>query len=308
MKSIARTFCAILILAGALAAHAAPPNYIIVDNQTGSILGSKGRDEKMQIASLTKIATALVVFDWVQVTKADLGAMVEVPPVALTAGGVNPVGLQAGDRISIRDLLYGALIASDNCAALALANHVGSTLPNPNRLEPIGNFVANMNALARQLGMKRTLFLNPHGTDNYEGPLPYSTASDLARLIRYGYSQSDFPFFVSQKNREIHIERAGQSVAIQLQNTNQLLGADGIDGVKTGRTARAGDCIALSADRRPESVRNGNEVTITPRRIIMVLLGSQDRATEGLSLMRQGWTLYDQWAAAGREIRKSQSL
>ena len=80
-----------------------------------------------------------------------------------------------------------------------------------------------MNALAHTLGMKRTLFLNPSGSDNVEGALPYSTASDMARLTRYAYSEADFPFFVSQKSRIVHVFRGGVDMPVELRNTNELL-------------------------------------------------------------------------------------
>jgi D-alanyl-D-alanine carboxypeptidase (penicillin-binding protein 5/6) len=296
-----------LLLALAACASAAQ-SYIVVDNQTGLILASKNPNEKLQVASLTKIATAMVVFDWAQLNKTDLSQMATVSARALLAGGINPAGLQEGDSLSLRDLLYTALMASDNVAATAVAQYVGARLPSPEGLEPVGNFVSHMNALARALGMKRTLFLNPSGSDNIEGALPYSTASDMARLTRYAYSEADFPFFVSQKTRIVHVFRGGVDTPIELRNTNELLDKEGIDGVKTGRTGRAGDCLILSAERRPEVQRNGETVHVTPRRIVLVLLGSQDRFSEGMALTRQGWGLYDQWAAEGRKIEKNEAL
>ncbi len=283
-------------------------SYIIVDNQTGHILAAKDADEKRQIASLTKIATAVVVLDWAKLTNADLGELVTVPASAVRIGGVNTAGLQPEDLISLRDLLYCALMASDNAAAQTLAYHIGRRLPNPEGLDATGNFVAHMNALARSLGMKRTRFLNPSGLDNLEGGLPFSTAADLARLTSYAYSKSGFPFYVAQTSREIHFFRVGQPLGVWLKNTNPLLDQEGIDGVKTGRTAKAGDCIVLSADRTPESKREGEKVFITPRRINVVLLGCRDRAGEGLAFMRRGWALYDQWAADGRKTKKKTSL
>ena len=296
-----------MLLASAACASAAQ-SYIVVDNQTGLILASKNPNEKLQVASLTKIATAMVVFDWAQLNKTDLSQMATVSARALLAGGINPAGLQEGDSLSLRDLLYTALMASDNVAATAVAQYVGARLPSPEGLEPVGNFVSHMNALARALGMKRTLFLNPSGSDNIEGALPYSTASDMARLTRYAYSEADFPFFVSQKTRIVHVVRGGVDTPIELRNTNELLDKEGIDGVKTGRTGRAGDCLILSAERRPEVQRNGETVHVTPRRIVLVLLGSQDRFSEGMALTRQGWGLYDQWAAEGRKIEKNEAL
>jgi serine-type D-Ala-D-Ala carboxypeptidase (penicillin-binding protein 5/6) len=301
------TLQGVLIFASASLAFPAE-SYIVVDNQTGMILTSKKPNEKLQVASLTKIATAMVALDWAQLNKADLSQMAVISARAVRAGGINPVGLQEGDSLSLRDLLYTALMASDNVAATALAEFVGARLPNAEGLAPISNFVSHMNALAHTLGMKRTLFLNPSGSDNVEGTLPYSTASDMARLTRYAYSEADFPFFVSQKSRIIHVFRGGVDMPVELRNTNELLDQEGIDGVKTGRTGRAGDCLILSSERRPEVQRQGESVYVTPRRLIIVLLGSPDRFGEGIALARQGWSLYEQWTAAGRQIKKNEAL
>lgn len=297
-----------LLMACAMPLFAAQ-NFIVADAQTGKILMGKERDAKVQVASLTKVATAMVVLDWAQLNKVELGVQAVVSNQALNAGGVNPIGLQAGDTVSLRDLLYGALMASDNVAATALAEYVGAKLPNSQALPPIDNFVSHMNALARTLGMKRTLFLNPTGFDSItEGALPYSTVTDMARLTKYAYSEADFPFFVSQKTRVVHVFRGGADLSVELRNTNELLGQDNIDGVKTGRTSKAGDCLILTADREPEVNRQGSTVLITPRRIIVVLTGSRDRFPEGLTLLRQGWAAYDQWAASGRKVTSGTAL
>lgn len=302
------------IVAIALAAWAAFPafaaeSFIIVDNQTGHVLASQQRDEKLPVASLTKVATAVVVLDWARLRNANLSALVTVNEQTIAAGGMNPVGLQPGDQMSVRDLIYCALLASDNVAAVALAEHVGASLPNQSGLDAAGNFVSHMNALARTLGMSRTRFLNPSGFDGYEdGATPYSTAEDLARLVRYAYNVPGFPFYVAQADRQVHIFRNGIDTPFELRNTNELLGRDGIDGVKTGRTRRAGDCLILSADRAPESTRDGEKVFITPRRIIVVLLRSPDRFGEGAAMIQRGWGLYDAWASGGRKSSKSQSL
>ncbi|MFZ4774356.1 MAG: D-alanyl-D-alanine carboxypeptidase family protein [Terrimicrobiaceae bacterium] len=300
----------VLLLAPAVVCPViAAESYIIVDAQTGHVLGSKERDEKLPVASLTKIATAVVVLDWAKLNQGDLSSMVEISARALQAGGANPVGLQAGDRVSLRDLIYCALLASDNVAATSLAESVGVKLPNASGLDPAGNFVSHMNALARSLGMSRTLFLNPSGFDGTEkGPDPFSTAEDMARLTRYAYNVQGFAFYVAQASRQIHILRNGADMPFEIQNTNEALGRDGIDGVKTGRTRKAGDCLILSADRSPESRREGETVFVTPRRIIVVILRSPDRFGEGLSLIQQGWSLYDAWASEGRKSPKSQSL
>lgn len=286
----------------------AAESFIIVDSQTGYILASKNPDERRQIASLTKVATAMVVLDWARLTTADLNEMVTIPASAASVGGVNQTGLMEGDMVSMRDLLYAALMASDNISAETLAYHIGRRLPNPTNLSASLNFVSHMNGLAHELGMRRTRFVNASGLDNLPKNLPHSSAADMARLTRYAYSQSAFAFYVAQKKREIHILRAGQNIDVWLTNTNSLLGEDDIDGVKTGRTSRAGDCIILSADKAPQTQQDGDRVLITPRRVIVVLLNSPDRAAEGLTTMRQGWRLYDEWAAGGRKMQKSRLL
>lgn len=299
---------ALLVLASATWATAAS-NYVVVDNQTGMILDSHDANRKVPVASLTKIATAIVVLDWSQLKNVDLSTQATVSLRALQAGGVNPVGLQAGDALSLRDLLYSALLSSDNIAATALAEHVGARLPNSQQLDPVENFVSHMNALARTLEMKRTLFLNPTGMDNEpNNSIPYSTAADMARLTRYAYSEADFPFYVSQKTRDVHVIRNGVDTTVRLQNTNGLLDRDDIDGVKTGRTSRAGECLILSAEKSPEVQREGTTVYITPRRLIVVLLGSRDRLGDGTALMQQGWSRYQKWAADGRKTKSSRLL
>lgn len=295
-----------VLMAGALHATSS----IIVDNQTGRILEGAGANQKLPIASLTKLALAMVALDWSQLKGGNLEQTAVVPEVAITTtGGINPLGLQAGDELTLRDLIFACLLASDNVAAVTLADHLGRALPNATGLDPVGNTVAHMNALSRQLGMRGTLFLNPHGLDTPDGQArPHSTAADLARLTRYAYSKSGLSFYVSQSTREIHVRRGGASLGLHLNNTNKLLGTDGIDGVKTGRTSRAGDCIILTSERTPEVTRQGDTVFTTPRRIIVVLLGGTNREQEGLALVQRGWALYGAWAAKGREAKPSNSL
>lgn len=302
------TFLFLVFLSVWSAPRAAGSSWIIVDDNTGHVLAASGQNEKRQIASLTKIAAAMVVIDWAEATGASLAEVVTVPPGAASVGGVNPCGLQPGDRVSLRDLLYSAMMSSDNHAAYTLAWNVGSRLSNDQGLSPVDNFTAQMNALARKLGMRRTLFLNPHGLDGMS-PSPHSTAADLARLTRYAYSHGSFNFYVSQPTREISITGAdGTARGFLLRNTNELLGRDGIEGVKTGRTRMAGDCIVLAADRPPEAVERDGQKIAVPRRIIVVLLGSAERFGEGLALIQRGWSLHENWSAQGRPVSKRSTL
>ncbi len=264
--------------------------------------------EKRQVASLTKIATGKVVLDWASKTSTDLAQQVVVPPQAIEeSGGANPMGLLPNDLISYRDLLYAALMQSDNTAATTLAYYVGAALrpAGGDRMRELGAvevFVSQMNALARQLGMERTLFVNPHGLEPRKGLQPYSTAVDMVKLTAYAMKDAAFRFYVSQKERKISFNRGSQVFQYLLRNTNELVGTEGIDGVKTGRTAKAGDCIIISAQRDPEITQQGGTTLVTPRRLNVVVLGATDRIAAASQLLSRGWTLYDQWAAAGRPM------
>ncbi len=299
-------------LIGAAAPHvSAAAASITVDATTGHILARQDAEKKRQVGSLTKIATAMVVLDWASKQAGDLAQVATVPPAAFAGTTTNNLNLQPGDTLTLRDLLYAALVQSDNIAAYTLADYVGRVLPtslgeNPARAMPVDIFVQQMNALANHLGMKRTRFLNPSGIDTHEKP--YSTAADIARLTIYAMNSAGFRFYVSQKEREIAIGRGPQRLRYLLRNTNQLLGTDSIDGVKTGSTERAGDCLVLSAARPSEVAQQGTTTLVTPRRLIVVELASPDRFAEGLQLLSTGWQLYDQWAAAGRPEDSRNSL
>lgn len=285
--------------------------YAVVDAKTGHILDQRKGKNKRQIASLTKVATAIVVLDWAEKSGGDLNQVATIPPEAFSAGGDNLVGFQPGDTATLRDLLYAALVQSDNIGAYTLAHHVGQRLTEiaPNAGGPVATFVGQMNALAKALGMERTRFVNPTGADATARPRPYSTALDLARLTRYAMNKAAFRFYVSQKTRQIAFQRAGQQKQYELRNTNDLLGVEGIDGVKTGRTARAGDCLILSAQREAEVIRHSeSRTTIIPRHLIVVLLASPNRFEEGRSLLQQGWQLYEQWVGAGRPTAPKTTL
>jgi len=277
--------------------------YVIADSTTGFVLDQYRGDKKLQIGSLTKIATAMVVLDWSEASNADLGQLATVPDGAAQLNGGPNTGLQPGDRCSLRDLLYAALMQSDNAAALTLADHVGRSLPGAGGLQNVDRFVQQMNALAKSRGMLKTRFLNPHGLDTLEKSLPYSTAEDLAKLTAYAESKAAFTFYVSQKERKITFNSAAGPQTYLLRNTNELLGTYNIDGVKTGTTQKAGQCLILSAARPPESVQKGDVHYITPRRLIVVLLGSDNRFAEGAAYLQRGWQYYDAWAAAGRPAK-----
>lgn len=310
----------ILLLAAVLALFSGAPTTlhaaeatITIDAKTGFILDKLQPDKKRQVGSLTKIATVMVVLDWAAKESGDLAQVAVIPEAAFAGTSENNVGFQPGDTVTLRDLLYAALVQSDNIAAYTLGDHVGRALlrrapPSGEaaRGTPMDYFVLQMNALAQHLGMARTRFLNPSGLDTKEKP--FSTAADIARLTRYAMNNAGFLFYVSQKEREIEIGRGPGRVRYLLRNTNELLGRDNIDGVKTGRTLRAGDCLVLSAARPSEVVQQGTTTLVTPRRLIVVVLGSPNRFAEGAALLSRGWSLYDRWAGAGRPLDPKAAL
>jgi serine-type D-Ala-D-Ala carboxypeptidase (penicillin-binding protein 5/6) len=286
--------------------------HVIVDAQTGHVLEEHQQKDKRQIGSLTKVATAMVVLDWAEKRGGDLNQFATIPPEAFVGTGENLIGFAPGDRITLRDLLYAALVQSDNVAAFTLAHHVGNELrplvPSSGNGTPVAIFVGQMNVLAKTLRMERTRFLNPHGIDNLERSMPYSTASDLGRLSRYAVNKAAFRFYVSQKERQISFSRGEQKKGYQLRNTNELLGMNGVDGVKTGRTARAGDCLILSAHRESQILKQGERTAVIPRHLIVIMLGSSNRFAEGAQLLARGWQLHDQWAAGGRMVDPNKTL
>jgi D-alanyl-D-alanine carboxypeptidase len=302
-------------VAGIPASHAQAPGerrvaieaaaWVIADATSGAVLDSANANRRLQIGSITKVATAMVVLDWVAATSADLGQFATVPGTISTLSSPNSIGLQPGDQISLRDALYAALMQSDNQAAETLAVNVGRELGGGSGdREASAYFTAQLNALARKLGMRETRFLNAHGLDDLESKAPYSTAADVAKLTNYALGHSGFTFYTSQKERRITWRSVNtEPVSFLLRNTNELLGQANIDGVKTGNTRKAGPCVVLSAAQRPESRQVGEQHMITPRRLTVVVLGSSNRFEVGRALLARGWTLFDQWTAAGRPTK-----
>ena len=311
-RLFATVFSLAFLLLAIRAVEAARTAYVVIDAQTGFVLEQAEARDKRQVGSLTKVATAMVVLDWSGKRSGDLNQLATIPPEAFVGTGENLIGFQPGDRITLRDLLYAALVQSDNVAAFTLASEVGTALqsvvPAAAKGGPVATFVGQMNFLAKSLRMDRTRFSNPHGIDTDVRPMPFSTAADLARLTRYAMGKPAFRFYVSQKERQIAFERGPQKKAYMLRNTNELLGSNGVDGVKTGKTARAGDCLILSAHREAEIQKQGERTKVTPRNLIIVMLGSANRFAEGGQLLTRAWELYDQWAAGGRMIDPKKTL
>lgn len=283
----------------------APESVMVVEAYSGKVLIATNAGAKRPIASLTKIATASVAVDWATATGTDLGTMITVPQTITLVGGPNPMNLQPGDQMTLRDALYSALLGSDNLAALTLADHVGREIARRRGRndDPVAIFVGEMNQLARAVGASSTRFANPHGLDR-PGAKQFSTAADVARLSIYAMRRNPITFITSKPDRQVSVVTAGAKRNFTLKNTNELAGETGILGVKTGTTAAAGPCVSVCMDRDP-LVRQKADGTkgATPRRLIVVVLNNSDRFERARGLLRQGWSTYDQWLAGGALVQ-----
>lgn len=211
-------------------------------------------DDALPPASTAKIMTALLVLQ-----HALLDESITVSARAAGAEG-SRMGLAAGERLTVMDLLYGLLLPSGNDAAVALAEHVAGSEEA---------FVRLMNEQAAELGMSATRFVNSAGLDE-DGQL--TSARDLVALVR---SLVGYPVFWRI------VAAPGATVGERiLKNTNDLLTSfPGADGIKTGTTDAAGECLVASMSR------NGH-------RMVAVILGSSDRYADARKLLEfaaDGW-------------------
>jgi D-alanyl-D-alanine carboxypeptidase (penicillin-binding protein 5/6) len=282
------------------------PSVMVAEAHSGRILIAFNAASKRPVASLTKIAVGAVAVDWALASKTDLGKVqLTVPQTVSMVGGTNPLALVPGDRLTLRDALYSALLGSDNLAALSVADHVGRELQRSRGLhgDPVATFVAEMNRLARTLGMNQTRFANPHGLER-QGARQFSTAADMARLSIYAMRRNAFNFIVRQPERTVTVIGAAGARTYQVRNTNKLIGRNGITGIKTGTTLAAGECLATCMDREPlVRIKADGNKGVTPRRLVVVVLNEPLRFDRSLDLLSRGWQIYDRWIEAGAPFK-----
>ncbi|MCF6311113.1 MAG: serine hydrolase [Verrucomicrobiales bacterium] len=284
-------------------------SYIVVDFSYRKILAENDADRKVPVASLTKVATVAVAMDWLLVSRGDKNQMMTVPQSAALIGGANPVGMRPGDRIRVRDAMFCAMMVSDNVSAHTLADHFGrQMMRRVGAANPVEAFVGQMNALAKMKGMMRTRFRNATGLD-HRGKPGISTARDMAKLTFFAMGKSSFTFICNQKTRRVTFQRGGQELSFDLRNTNDLLGRNFVDGIKTGRTARAGDCLIASA-RKPDRIipLAGDRKSRIPYRIFTVVLHSPNRFGQASQLLNNGWGRYEAWMAAGMVVQEADEI
>ena len=171
---------------------------IIYDRNSHMVLYSKNENKTVKMASTTKIMTSLIIIE-----NCDLSETVEVSKKSASTGG-SKLGLKTGDKITIKDLLYGLMLCSGNDAAIALAEYAG---------EDVTGFVTLMNDKANQLGLKDTHYESPHGLDSDNH---YTTAYELAVLTDYALKNKTFLQIVGTKNYTITINGYSKNIS----NTN----------------------------------------------------------------------------------------
>ncbi len=201
---------------------------VLYDANSKVFLYEKNADEKRGMASTTKIATALVVIE--------SGRLDEV--VTITDDMIGTEGsslyLKAGERLSVKELLYGLMLRSANDASVALATYLYGS---------VDAFVEEMNALCLQIGLCDTHFENPHGLD---GENHYTTARELALLSAYAEENGTFREVVSTKSIRIG---EGENRRLLVNHNKMLSMYDGVCGIKTGFTKKCGRTLVTSIYR-----------------------------------------------------------
>lgn len=227
---------------------------ISYDLTTDKLIYGKNIDQKLPLASLTKIMTAVIALE-----NMDLDDEIVVSKSAAEIGE-NAMGLTAGEQVSVRDLLYGLILHSGNDAAEALAQ--GSPFERE-------DFVHVMNRKAENLGLSNTRFTNPSGLEG-DG-IQYSTVYDLLVLTRLALQNEEFIKVTSTVDYEI--PQTSDHKYFYLSNqTNLLTTYPGVKGVKTGYTEEAGMCLVTYLEYKGH-------------KIVAVLLNSENRRQEMKDLL-----------------------
>lgn len=202
-------------------------NICSYDRKTGLILFEKNSNNKVAIASTTKIMTCILALESIDYNQ---NPTFKISKSAASATG-STLGLKYNHTISYHDLLYGLMLRSGNDCAILIAEIISGNL---------NSFASLMNTKAKELGLNNTNFVTPHGLDSDKH---YSTAYDLAILTDYALNNEIFKKIVSTKRTTIILNGNSQEIT----NTNELLDVyPGIYGVKTGFTFNAGRCLVTS--------------------------------------------------------------
>lgn len=251
---------------------------ILMEEATGNILYESNPDERLPIASVTKVMTMLLIMEAVDSGKISLDDMVTVSENAMSYGG-STMFLETGEQLTVNDMLKGIAVASANDGCVAMAEHLAGSE---------SAFVDMMNEKAKELGMENTHFMNTNGLDEDDH---YSSARDVAIMSRELMKHETIFNYTSIWMDTL---RGGK---FQLANTNKLIRFyDGANGLKTGSTSKALCCLSAVAKR--------NDM-----QLIAVVLGaptSAERFASAKSLLDYGFANYavNTQITAGDEVQK----
>ena len=251
---------------------------ILMEESTGNILYENNPDERLPIASVTKVMTMLLIMEAVDSGKINLDDMVTVSENAMSYGG-STMFLETGEQLTVNDMLKGIAVASANDGCVAMAEHLAGSE---------SAFVDMMNEKAKELGMENTHFMNTNGLDEDDH---YSSARDVAIMSRELMKHETIFNYTSIWMDTL---RGGK---FQLANTNKLIRFyDGANGLKTGSTSKALCCLSAAAKR--------NDM-----QLIAVVLGaptSAERFASAKSLLDYGFANYavNTQITAGDEVQK----
>ena len=254
--------------------------WAIGEAKTGRILWHETGDERRDFASTTKTMTAWLILREAEKEPSLLDEIISMSTAADRTAG-STCGLKAGERISIRDLLYGLLLPSGNDAAIALAESVGPRFAaeraSADLQKPVARFVAEMNRTAEQLGMKQTHYSNPHGLPDKSH---LSTAVDQVLLTAKVMQDARFRDYVQTRQHAVRVQGpGGNSRTIVWKNGNELLKIAGYSGVKTGTTDAAGACLISVGTHL------GDELII----VVLGCSSNESRYVDTRNLFRWSW-------------------
>lgn len=248
----------------------------LIDADDNGVLYGKDEDKIMHPASTTKIMTAILALE--------SGKLDE--PLVITPEAVNTepssLGLRLGDKITLREALTGMMIVSGNDAAVAVAQTVAGSVPA---------FAKMMNDKARELGALNTHFVNPHGL-TAQGH--YSTAHDMAIIASYAMKKPEFREIVSKKAYDMKY-MDGHTEYVTTTNRFLKSGFKGANGIKTGFTNAAGDCLVASATR-------GQKTLIT------VFYNDDYRWEDAPAWLEFGFSFYDPSELQDRTVMDKQNI
>ena len=237
---------------------------ILMEASTGNVLYEQNADEHLPIASVTKIMTMLLIMERIDSGSLKFDDIVTVSENAMSYGG-STMFLEAGENLSVHDMMKGIAVASANDGCVAMAEHIAGSE---------SAFVEMMNNRAKELGMNDTVFLNTNGLDA-DGQ--YSSARDVAIMSRELIKHEDVFKYTKIWTDSL---RDGK---FELANTNRLIRFyNGATGLKTGSTSKAGCCLSATAERDGMS-------------LIAVILGAPDtksRFAAASTLLNHGFSGY----------------